>query len=80
MFSPNGDGVHGQWEIRNLESYSAAHYIKEGYNVLAVEANPVFVNYCKQKFEGFVQYPKNVRYLRKENRCYQSTSNPFQTL
>ena len=32
-----------------------AHYIKEGYNVLAVEANPVLVNYCKQKFENEIK-------------------------
>lgn len=28
-----------------------AHYLKKGYNVIAVEANPVLANHCKQKFE-----------------------------
>src|SRR5258706_8672200 len=26
-------------------------YLKQGYNVLAVEANPILVNYCEQKFK-----------------------------
>ena len=27
------------------------HYIQKGYNVVAIEANPVLVKYCTQKFE-----------------------------
>jgi FkbM family methyltransferase len=27
------------------------HYLKEGYNVVAVEANPNLADYCKKKFE-----------------------------
>jgi FkbM family methyltransferase len=32
-----------------------AYYMKEGYNVLAVEANPVLVKYCEEKFKNEIK-------------------------
>lgn len=30
------------------------HYLKEGFNVVAVEANPALVSYCKEKFRDAI--------------------------
>ena len=32
-----------------------AHYLKKGFNVVAVEANPVLADQCKQKFENEIK-------------------------
>jgi FkbM family methyltransferase len=39
------------FDIGMHKGEDTAHYIKEGYNVLAVEANPVLADYCRKKFE-----------------------------
>src|SRR5215510_11991524 len=39
------------FDIGMHKGEDAAFYLKEGYRVLAIEANPVLVEHCRQKFE-----------------------------
>ena len=43
------------FDIGMHKGEDTTHYLKEGYNVLAVEANPILVNYCKHKFEDAIR-------------------------
>jgi FkbM family methyltransferase len=43
------------FDIGMHKGEDTAYYIKKGYNVLAVEANPALVNYCRQKFENEIK-------------------------